>query len=97
MERLRVTRDRVLDQALFCEGETLLDVGCGDGLVAFGAFARGAGLVIFSDVSQNLLEESRRLADELGVVSRCRFVRAGADELSQIAAGSVDVVTSARC
>jgi arsenite methyltransferase len=94
MERLRATRDRVLDQALVCEGETLLDIGCGDGLIAFGAIDRGAGLVIFSDVSQDLLEESRRLAVELGVLERCRFVCAPADGLSQVAAGSVDVVTT---
>jgi hypothetical protein len=42
MERLRATRDRVLDQALLREGETLLDVGCGDGLIALGALERGA-------------------------------------------------------
>jgi len=67
LEQLRVTRDRVLDQAGLAAGETLLDVGCGDGLIGFGALDRGAGLVIFSDISQDLLAQCRRLAGELDV------------------------------
>src|SRR2546422_3929055 len=94
MERLRATRDRVLDRARVLRGETLLDVGCGDGLIAFGALERGAGLVLFSDLSQDLLEESRRLATELGVVDSCRFVCAAADDLGQVESESVDVVTT---
>ncbi len=94
MERLRATRERVLDRAQLGEQETLLDVGCGDGLVAFGALERGASLVIFTDISHDLLEESRRLATQLGVVDRCRFIHAAADDLGQIADESVDVVTT---
>jgi arsenite methyltransferase len=93
-EKLRETRDRVLDRAALRPGEVVLDVGCGDGLIAFGALERGAGLVVFSDVSDELLAESRRLADELGVVDRCRFVRASADDLSELEDASVDVVTT---
>jgi arsenite methyltransferase len=90
----RTVRERVLDRAELAEGETLLDVGCGDGLIAFGAVERGAGLVIFSDISQDLLDESRRLAEELGVLDRCRFLLAAADDLHEIADASVDVVTT---
>ena len=91
---LGTTRGRVLDQAELAEGETLLDVGCGDGLIAFGAIERGAGLVIFSDISQDLLDESRRLAEDTGVLDRCRFVLAPADDLHEVADESVDVVTT---
>jgi SAM-dependent methyltransferase len=94
MEQLRATRDRVLDQAGLAAGETLLDVGCGDGLIGFGALDRGAGLVIFSDISQDLLAECRRLAGELDVMRRCRFVRASASDLSPIHSRSVQVVTT---
>ena len=90
----RTVRERVLDGAELREGKTLLDVGCGDGLIAFGALERGAGLVIFSDISQDLLDESRRIAEELGVLERCRFVRMPADDLGELADGSVDVVTT---
>jgi len=94
LEKLRATRDRVLDRAELSEGETLLDVGCGDGLIAFGALERGAQLVVFSDVSQDLLDESRRLAAELGALDRCRFVLAPAHDLNELADESIDVVTT---
>jgi arsenite methyltransferase len=94
MEQLRATCDRVLDQAGLVEGETLLDVGCGDGLIAFGALERGTGRAIFSDISEDLLDESRRLAGELGVLDRCHFVRAAAEDLSPIDDESVDMVTT---
>ena len=94
MEHLRGIRDRVLDQAEVAEGDTLLDVGCGDGLIAFGALERGVRRAIFSDISEHLLEESRRLAGDVGARDRCRFVRAPADDVSPIQDESVDVVTT---
>jgi len=87
-------RDQVLDNAALAEGETLLDVGCGEGLIGFGALERGAGSVVFSDVSQDLLNLCREAANALGVVDRCRFVLSPADDLSQVASESVDVVTT---
>jgi arsenite methyltransferase len=92
--RLEQTRDRVLDGARLEPGEALLDVGAGDGLIAFGALERDAGDVIFSDISDDLLEHSQRLAEELGVADRCRFVHASADDLAPFEDGSVDVVTT---
>ena len=93
LEHLGRVRDRVLDTAEVREGDTLLDVGCGDGLIAFGALDRGASGV-FSDVSQDLLDICRERAEELGVLDRCRFVRASAENLTGIADASVDVVTT---
>lgn len=96
LDVLEPIRDRVLANAAIAPGETLLDVGCGDGLIAFGALpAVGpAGLAIFSDVSQDLLDHARGLAEETGVADRCRFVRASADDLALITDASVDVVTT---
>jgi arsenite methyltransferase len=93
-DKLLQTRDRVLDGARVGPGKALLDVGCGDGLIAFGALERGADPVIFSDISRDLLDESRRLAEELGVLDRCRFVVAAADDLAGIDDESVDAVTT---
>jgi arsenite methyltransferase len=92
--KLSQTRDRVLDRAELREGETLLDVGCGEGLIGFGALERGAGSVIFSDVSTDLLDFCREAATDLGVLPRCRFVEAAADDLGPIDGESVDVVTT---
>ncbi len=94
LARLAEVRDRVLDRAALREGEALLDVGCGEGLIGFGALERGAGTVIFSDVSDDLLEFCREAAAELDVLDRCRFVEASADNLLPIENASVDVVTS---
>jgi arsenite methyltransferase len=87
-------RERILDNAEPIAGATVLDVGCGEGLVAFGALARDAGTVIFSDISQDLLDYCREAAADLGWLDRCRFVRTPADDLSPIEDGSVDVVTT---
>ena len=94
LEELAEARDRVLDHAALQAGETLLDVGCGDGLIAFGALERGAALAIFSDISQDLLDRCTALAKERGLAGRSQFALTGADDLSVIADESVDVVTT---
>src|SRR5947207_4074330 len=92
LAKLAETRDRVLDRAELRAGETLLDVGCGEGLVGFGALERGAGTVVFSDISQDLLDFCKEKAHELGVLDRSRFMRAAAENLAQIESESADVV-----
>jgi SAM-dependent methyltransferase len=94
LEKLRGTRDRVLDRARIGADETLLDVGCGDGLIAFGALERGVGRVVFADVSTDLLEICRERAEELSEAARCRFVEAPADRLEGVDDASVDAVTT---
>jgi arsenite methyltransferase len=93
---LSAVRDRVLDRAEIREGDVVLDVGAGDGLIAFGALDRVGprGHVVFSDVSQDLLDVSAALAEEAGVRRRCSFVRAPAEDLAPIEDESVDVVTT---
>jgi arsenite methyltransferase len=88
-------RKRVIANAEISGGDVVLDVGTGDGLIAFAALDEvGAdGRVIFSDVSDDLLAECRRLAADLGVVERCEFVKASADALP-LDPESVDVVTT---
>lgn len=87
-------RDRVLAAAAPAPGQTVLDVGCGDGLLGFAALDRvgPAGTVVFSDVSESLLDHCRATAEALGVAGRCRFVHTGLPELAGIPDASVDVV-----
>lgn len=89
-------RDRILKNAAVEEGETLLDVGAGDGLVAFGALdlVGETGRVVFSDISRDLLDHSRVLAEEMGVKGCCEFRLAPADDLSALGDASVDAVTT---
>ena len=89
-------RDRVLEGAEIKDGDAVLDVGTGDGLIAFGALplVGESGKVIFADVSQDLLDVSRGLASELAEGTRCQFVLARAEDLAPFADQSVDVVTT---
>jgi ubiquinone/menaquinone biosynthesis C-methylase UbiE len=95
-QRLYPVRDKVLDKAQLQPGDTLLDVGAGDGLIAFGALERlgPPGRVIFSDISQDLLDHCRKAAEAEGLLNRCSFVLAAAGHLSDVPAASVDVVTT---
>jgi ubiquinone/menaquinone biosynthesis C-methylase UbiE len=95
LPNLEEFRRRVLENAEVREGDVVLDVGTGDGLIGFGALelVGEGGRVIFSDVSEDLLDECRRIADELGEASRCEFLRASADDLP-LPDTSVDVATT---
>jgi arsenite methyltransferase len=96
LEFLEPVRDRVLVGARVRSGNVVLDVGAGDGLIAFAAVALvgEAGRVVFADVSQDLLDHCRTAAQDLGVADRTGFVLAPAEDLSPIADASVDVVTT---
>jgi len=95
LARLADVRRRVLENADVREGDLVLDVGAGNGLIGFGALelVGASGRVLFADVSEDLLDECRRIADELGVADRCDFLRASADDLP-LDDASVDVVTT---
>ena len=93
--RLYPIRDKVLGHIELGENETLLDVGCGDGLIAFGGLQKFEKCrVIFSDVSEELLHHAEALAREMNVADRCQFVHASADHLSMFENGSIDAVTT---
>jgi ubiquinone/menaquinone biosynthesis C-methylase UbiE len=96
LERLTRICDAVLDRARLDAGDTLLDVGCGDGLIGFGGLDRvgPSGRVVFADVSQDLLDLCRQRALEMGAAERCVFVRCSADRLDAVAGESVDAVTA---
>jgi arsenite methyltransferase len=94
LDFLTAIRDRVLDRALLRPGDVVLDVGSGDGLLAFGALHRVApnGLVIIDDISQDLLDACLRVACEAGVEDRLRLLRNNAANLCDVADASIDAV-----
>src|SRR5215471_14312105 len=95
-EVLYPVRDTVLDKAKLRPRDTVLDVGAGDGLIAFGALNRlgPSGQVIFSDISRDLLDHCRAAAAAEGQLDRCRYVVGSAESLTGIADASVHVVTT---
>lgn len=88
--------DRVLDGAELGAGMTLVDVGAGEGLVAFRAIDRiGPSLrVILTDVSAPMLRYAESQAVKRNVRSQCTFLECSAESLSGIDDASVDVVTT---
>lgn len=95
-QKLKAWRDQVLEKCELSSGDCVLDVGCGDGLIGFGALEQldETGRVIFADISGDLLTRCRQIASDSHSVDRCEFLHASADDLSPIPDGSVDVVTT---
>ncbi len=86
VDHLSPIRDRVLDAAEPLKGATLLDAGAGDGLIGLAALDRVGpdGTVVFSDVSEPLLEQCRALVAARGALARASFVPAAAEDLAPI-------------
>ena len=96
LEHLASVRERVLEAAGSLDGATVLDVGCGDGLIGLGALdlVGPDGMVIFADISGALIEHCREAVRARGALERARFVLARAEDLAGVEAASVDVVTT---
>ncbi|HEV2701924.1 MAG TPA: class I SAM-dependent methyltransferase [Steroidobacteraceae bacterium] len=95
-KQLNQYANRVLDGARLGPGMTLADVGCGEGLIGFGAIDRiGESLnVILTDISEPMIAHTQALAMQRGVLKQCRFVQCTADDLAAIPSSSVDVVAT---
>lgn len=96
LAELKRYRDGVLAGANLQPGDILLDVGCGDGLIGFGASEALDHTVrlIFSDVSAELLQRCAERAAQIGMSDSCRFVQARAEDLADVGDLSIDVVTT---
>lgn len=88
--------ERLLDGAQLQAGQTLVDVGTGEGVVAFRAIERiGAELRVWlTDVSEPILRHAETQAVERGVREQCTFLHCSADHLEGIPDASVDVVVT---
>jgi arsenite methyltransferase len=62
-------RGTLLEKAALKDGQVLLDVGAGDGLIAFGALEKlgPGGRVILADISRRLLDQAQEAAEKMGV------------------------------
>ena len=96
LARLAGIRDQLLLNAEPLVGATLLDVGAGDGLIGLEGLDRVGpdGRVIFSDISNALLERCRQIVGSRGALDRAEFVTTAAEDLAGIPDVSVDVATA---
>lgn len=75
--------------------ETMLDIGSGDGLMAWAALALWPHLkVTITDISPALLMQAKAEATKRGVVRQCSFVLANAETLHSVADDSQDLIVS---
>ena len=73
----------------------MLDIGCGNGLMAWAALSRWPDLrVTMTDISPALLAQAQAKAAQRGVAGQCCFVGASAETLEGVADASQDLVTS---
>lgn len=94
--RLAKVRDRVLAPLEPLSGATLLDVGAGDGYIGLEALNRVGpnGRVIFSDVSEELIQGARVAVRTLEAEERAQFLVTDAEGLAQVETASVDAATT---
>ena len=87
--------DRVLDAARLTPNGTIVDVGTGDGAVAFRAIERvGPSLrVILTDRSLPALQRAKLEAERRGFDMQCDFVQGTAECLKGIGDSTADAVT----
>ena len=66
--QLQQLRHSLLAKAAMKDGQVLLDVGAGEGLIAFGALEKlgTSGRVILADISRPLLDHAREAAERKG-------------------------------
>jgi ubiquinone/menaquinone biosynthesis C-methylase UbiE len=91
---LLYSRDRVVDGVRPGAGDTVLDVGSGDGFVAFEVARRVApgGTVVFTDTSSRLLDYCAEVMRDRDDVTS-QFVQTSAETLEGVRGASVDAVT----
>jgi arsenite methyltransferase len=90
----RAVAERVLRRLPHAVNATVMDVGCGEGLVGLAALERPGVQVVFSDVSAVLVERARTAVAAYGALDRAQFVVADAASLASHADGSVDAVVT---
>lgn len=73
----------LLDEVHLSRGETILDMGCGSGVVTrwLARHTGGANSILAVDINRYLLQEARALADKEGMQSVIRFQEANGESL----------------
>jgi len=81
---LEAVRDVILVYAEIMPHETVIDIGCGTGLLAFKALEiqNCQGKVIFSDKFQDCLDDCKKILDELGLKTGYELLQSPCEHIS---------------
>jgi len=81
---LEAVRDVVLVYAEIQPHETVIDIGCGTGLLAFKVLElqEGKGNVIFSDMFQDCLDDCKKFLEEQGITEGYEFLKCPAEHIA---------------
>ncbi len=76
-------RDKVIENAGVKFGDTVLDIGTGDGFIAFGILEKhpAIGKMIFSDISDDTLEFCREATKDLKTTVVVKFLKTSAEKI----------------
>jgi len=94
--RLEQIRDKVIRNAAITEGNRVLDIGTGDGLIGLEAlkFIGQKGIVYFTDISEGALDICQKRLEAVGAISnKYKFIVQSADDLNKFQGETIDVVT----
>ena len=81
---LEAVRDVILLYAEIQPYDTVLDIGCGTGLLAFKALEMQEckGLVIFSDMFQDCLDDCKKILDESGITEGYEMLKCPVEHIA---------------
>jgi ubiquinone/menaquinone biosynthesis C-methylase UbiE len=94
MVQLNEIRDKVIESASIRDGDTVLDIGTGDGFLGFAALDKvgSKGNVIFSDVSSDCVNACIEIYSSIINSNPSEFLVTSAVNLSAIPDNSIDVI-----
>jgi arsenite methyltransferase len=93
MKQMNMLRDKIIGDASIKDGDIVLDIGTGDGLLGFGALEKVGpnGKVIFSDISESCVEACKEIYSSMESPNPAEFIVTPAQRLP-MDDNSVDVV-----
>ncbi|MDD3237490.1 MAG: class I SAM-dependent methyltransferase [Candidatus Gastranaerophilales bacterium] len=83
MNWLKLVRDIILNNASIKPNDTVIDIGTGTGLLAFGVLERlnEKGKIIFSDKFEDCLQECKKFLATLDIVPQYEFLLSGCEDI----------------